>query len=199
MSSNSIVWILGTKVRQCLVFTLARLAKSLGGPPPKMPHLPTHSSASSIHISSPAESAGMTIAKEAAMTFVTSAITPVGAGRSRLCGPLTVFLWENVWIVSPQLFLCFFSYEVQSLPAFKWFTVLAKVLCIDTKLFFKCFLFLPLFCQLLHNICPIVPLPYSQDAPNTCLASTEQFDLSPHVVIGGTWAANPRAVWLLAC
>lgn len=65
----------------------------------------------------------------------------------------------------------------------------------------KCCLFLWLFCQLFDKMCPIVSLPYSLGAPNTCLALTEQFDLSPCVVIGGPRLVihGPFDCWHVKC
>lgn len=48
---------------------------------------------------------------------------------------------------------------------------------------------------------PIVSFPYSQGAPNTCLALTEQFDPSPCVVIGGPGLVihGPFDCWHVKC
>lgn len=58
-----------------------------------------------------------------------------------------------------------------------------------------------MFCQLFDNMCPIVSLPYSQTAPNTCLAYTEHFDLSPFIVIGGPGLVihGPFDCWHVKC
>lgn len=65
----------------------------------------------------------------------------------------------------------------------------------------KCCLFFWLFCQLFDKMCPIVSLPYSLGTPNTCLALTEQFDLSPCVVIGGPGLVihGPFGCWHVKC
>lgn len=61
-------------------------------------------------------------------------------------------------------------------------SLLEMVLSVDTKKFHKHLqwnLLVAVFCQLSANMCLIVSPLYSQGAPHTCLALTEQFDLSP--------------------
>lgn len=68
----------------------------------------------------------------------------------------------------------------------------------------KCFqlnLFLWMFCQLFDNMCPALSLLNSQTAPNTCMALTEQFDLSTCIVIGGPGLVihGPFDCWHVKC
>lgn len=68
-------------------------------------------------------------------------------------------------------------------------------------MYFQFNLFFWLFGQLFDNMSPVVCLSYSQDTPNTWLASTEQFDLSPRVVIGDPGLAihGPFDCWHVKC
>lgn len=84
-------------------------------------------------------------------------------------------------------------------------SLLEVVLSVDNKKFYKHLqwnLLVSLFCQLSANMCLIVPPPvHPQGAPQTCVALTEQFDLSPCVVIGGAGVVihGPFHWWHVKC
>ena len=172
--------------------------------------------AASVHISAPDKSVSRTIVREAAMTFFTT-VTPVGASES-ISLALIFYVWSSGQ--GPFLESCFVD-QLLSVVCFivhfwrgcrhTWVThnafyssnfISSSLLAQFTPDCFQWNLFFCLFCQLFDNMCPIVSLPYSQTAPNTCcLAVTEQFDPSPCVVIGGSGLVihGPFDCWHVKC
>lgn len=144
-------------------------------------------------------------------------VTPVGASES-ISLALLLYVWSSGQ--GPFLESCFVD-QLLSVVCFivhfwrgcrhTWEThnafycsnfISSSLLAQFTPDCFQWNLFFYLFCQLFDNMCPIVSLPYSQTAPNTCcLAVTEQFDPSPCVVIGGSGLVihGPFDCWHVKC
>lgn len=223
---NHIVRALLTNTRPCLLsFPAVVLTQNSGwSTNPKTPHLRggPHLPPSSVHISSPAKSVSMTIAREAAMTSFTTVLSHLWGHSLALCffyvrssgqGSLGKMLWEPTLIKSlfyKPLWACLPSYNnaaytskssifiSTSLPGLSfmcWHHIVEQMLS-GGIYSFDCFVSCLTTCG---PLCP--PPPYSQTSPNTCMALKEQFDLSPCVVIGGPGLVihGPFDCWHVKC
>lgn len=70
----------------------------------------------------------------------------------------------------------------------------------EKQMFSVIFILVTVLSAVWQHVSPCV-LPYSQTAPNTCVALTEQFDLSPCVLIGGPGLVihGPFDCWHVKC